>query len=578
MVQDKELTQPEEFSLVWPAGTQTSEACPRTQLDPGVVRDLGIPILVRSFNPSLEYQKEIQQILTTLCPDLEVIRYRQEILEDLINQPRLAARLEGLLPIMDALGRYTYPFEKGANTLHEVSWRVGELQGIFDCIQGLDEAFQEIGEELASEGLGRLRNLIAGMRDSAEFQLLEKELPDMLARLRSCASLTIGVNLDPLLRPVEATLVSVNEEKFTTPGLLTRLFGKNNMSGIAPLHGVPGREVEGPYAFPIDPELGRMMEPMMVPLFRDLAKIIEKITLPIARELKRYTELRGLMFRELRRDLIFYLGGLRLVERMRGHRLPVCRPKLAPVEERLCLVEEAYNINLALITSAGNSERDLSETVVCNDLYAGPEGRILILTGPNQGGKTTYIQGAGLIQVLAQAGLYVPGAQAHISPVDSIFTHFPLEEKMEADTGRFGDEAKRLGAIFQQVTPASLVLLNETLSSTSAGESLYLAQDIVRILRRVGLRAIYSTHLHELAAQAEEINQTEPGESKVTSLVSSPVEEEPGQGGDIRRSYRIEARPPMGRSYAREIAARFGIGYSQLEDALAERGVLQKGD
>jgi DNA mismatch repair protein MutS len=293
MAQDKELTRPEEFSLVWPAGTQTSEACPRTQLDPGVVRDLGIPILVRSFNPSLEYQKEIQQILTTLCPDLEVIRYRQEILEDLINQPRLAARLEGLLPIMDALGRYTYPFEKGANTLHEVSWRVGELQGIFDCIQGLDEAFQEIGEELASEGLGRLRNLIAGMRASAEFQLLEKELPDMLARLRSCASLTIGVNLDPLLRPVEATLVSVNEEKFTTPGLLTRLFGKNNMSGIAPLHGVPGREVEGPYAFPIDPELGRMMEPMMVPLFRDLAKIIEKITLPIARELKRYTELRG---------------------------------------------------------------------------------------------------------------------------------------------------------------------------------------------------------------------------------------------------------------------------------------------
>jgi DNA mismatch repair protein MutS len=91
------------------------------------------------------------------------------------------------------------------------------------------------------------------------------------------------------------------------------------------------------------------------------------------------------MFREFRRDLIFYLGGLRLVERMRGHRLPVCRPKLAPVEERLCLVEEAYNINLALITSAGNPERDLSETIVRNELYAGPEGRILILTGPNQG-------------------------------------------------------------------------------------------------------------------------------------------------------------------------------------------------
>jgi DNA mismatch repair ATPase MutS len=162
--------------------------------------------------------------------------------------------------------------------------------------------------------------------------------------------------------------------------------------------------------------------------------------------------------------------------------------------------------------------------------------------------------------------------------VDNIYTHFPKEEKIEAETGRFGDEARRLGEIFLHITETSLVLLNETLSSTSAGESLYLAQDIVRILRRTGLRAIYSTHLHELASLVDEINRTTPGESNVTSLVSSPVDEEPGGNGDIRRNYRIEARPPMGRSYAREIAVRYGIGYSQLEETLKKRGVLKEGD
>jgi DNA mismatch repair ATPase MutS len=577
MSQKEDASQSKEFSLLWPGGTMTAMECARTRLDPGSAKDLGLPFLSRAFTSKAEYQREILELLSTLCQDLEVIRYRQEVLQDLLDNPRLVEKLEALLPIMDALGRYSYPLEKGANTLHEVSWRMGELQSIIDCILGLDAVFQEIGDGLGSQGLSRLREVISGMRSSTKFQDLERELPDLMDRLHTCASLTIGVNLDHNLLPVEATLLSVNEKKFTSPGLLDRLIGRDHWAGIAPLHKVPLREASGPYSFPVDPELGRAASPLMVPLFHDLAKIIEKITQPIARELQRFTEIQGRMFGALRRDLVFYLGGLRMIARMRGHSLPVCRPQLEPIEARLCQVEETYNVNLALVASTADLDRDLSKIVVRNPLDVGPEGRILILTGPNQGGKTTYIQAAGLVQVLAQSGLYVPGTHARISLVDNIYTHFPKEEKIEAETGRFGDEAKRLGEIFHHITGNSLVLLNETLSSTSAGESLYLAQDVVRILRRAGLRAIYSTHLHELASLVDEINRT-PGDSKVISLVASPVEEEPGSSGEIRRSYRIEARPPMGRSSAREIAARYGIGYSQLEGTLKERGVLSEGE
>ncbi|MBZ0288083.1 MAG: DNA mismatch repair protein MutS, partial [Anaerolineae bacterium] len=145
---------------------------------------------------------------------------------------------------------------------------------------------------------------------------------------------------------------------------------------------------------------------------------------------------------------------------------------------------------------------------------------MFIITGPNQGGKTTHIQAIALAQVLFQAGLYVPGCSARISPVDGIYTHFPVEERPSAEAGRFGEEAQRLSEIFAQATRHSLILLNESLSSTAPGESLYLARDIVRCFRLLGVRAAYTTHMHELAANLDEYNMQTPGDSKVVSLVA----------------------------------------------------------
>jgi DNA mismatch repair ATPase MutS len=209
--------------------------------------------------------------------------------------------------------------------------------------------------------------------------------------------------------------------------------------------------------------------------------------------------------------------------------------------------------------------------VVTNDVQMGEEGRIGILTGPNQGGKTTYTQMVGLCQILAQTGLWVPAARARLSPVDNIYTHYPVEEQVAKGTGRFGDEAQRLSQIFARGTRHSLVLLNESLASTTPGESLYIAQDIVRILRRLGARAIFATHLHELAADVAALNASTAGDSRIISLVAS--RRAVGDDG-LPRSYKITPGPPLGRSYAQEIAAQYGISYEQLTALLQQRGVL----
>jgi DNA mismatch repair ATPase MutS len=92
----------------------------------------------------------------------------------------------------------------------------------------------------------------------------------------------------------------------------------------------------------------------------------------------------------------------------------------------------------------------------------------------------------------------------------------------------------------------------------------------------IGARAIYATHLHELAAGAEELNASTPGDSHITSMVASLVNESSAEGGDIKRTYRVIFSPPMGRSYAHEIAARYGISYEQLIEMLDQRGVIPK--
>ncbi len=213
-----------------------------------------------------------------------------------------------------------------------------------------------------------------------------------------------------------------------------------------------------------------------------------------------------------------------------------------------------------------------------NDVSLDAEGRIAILTGPNRGGKTTYAQAIGLMQVLAQVGLFVPGSQARISPADGVYTHFPADEELVRGTGRFGHEAQRLRQILEQATRHSLILLNESLSGTHAGESLYLSRDVVLILRVLGARVVFATHLHELAEQVEAINAETAGDSRVVSLVSSRIDQATvAQDADEmagRRTYRVVRSRPMGRSYALELARHYGISLDQLRQVLLDRGVI----
>jgi hypothetical protein len=562
------------LSLLWPSASGPD---PAWHLPGEVVQDLGLNSIVAAMSPGPAHREALEAVLYSLCPDPAVIAYRQEVLDDLLAAPALAEALGALLPALDELALFTARPTSAESSLQEVTRRAGELELLVGCVERLEAAFEAAPQQLRSAGLAALRAEVEARRADPAFQRLAAALPALLAELRSSASVTIGLNLDPYLRPEEALLLAVHPTRFTESGLLARLLGKVAQGrGIGPLHTLPMlTESSGIVGGAGAPLAGptRRAEPMLEPLFRDLSRVLEKVSRPVAQELRLHAAHSGRALVALRPGIIFFVYAVALVRRVAAAGLPLCRPCIAPVDERVCEVTDLYNLQLALHLGA-QEPGDLTERVVTSDSIIGTQGRIVILTGPNQGGKTTYLQAVGQAHALAQAGLRIPGRQARISPADAIFTHFPVEERLERGTGRLGDEARRVRAIFEAVTRHSLVLLNETFATTSAGEGLYLARDVVRLLRQLGARAIYTTHLHELASDLEQLNAETPGESAVVSMVALVVPVGAAEAGETGKRFQIVLRPPVGRSYAEQIAARYGIAHAQLAELLQRRGEL----
>ena len=548
------------LSLLWPEGLR---GAPAARLDDQAIADLHLDEIVRAIVSAgapagrlATRERFAHDVLTTLITEPDIIAYRQAVLTDLIDNPRLRERLERALPALEALGdvprgeRYRPTAEPG---LERVARRLADLELLVDVVGTLADALHET--PVISDGLRSIGLRLQDLRRTPEFVSLERELPALRERLGSVRSVTVGVNLGPDLGPESATILELG----TAPiegrrGLLWRLLGGSvDNQGLTPLQ----RGESGP--------LGRPNE-----LVHDLRHLLGQVVAPVHAALERFTRVSTDTVSQLGAELALLLAMARLVERLRTLGLPVCRPEYVAIDDRRTDLVDAYDLGLAL------SQRVDARSIVTNDVHFDERGgRVWVLTGPNRGGKTTYTRAVGLVQVLFQAGVYVPASTARLSPVDAIYTHFPNREENRPGLGRLDLEAERLATIFHRATPRSLILLNEALAGTSAFEALDLARGLVRGLRLLGARAIYVTHLHELASSVDEINATTPGDGTVASLLadSDCVDGVATAGGSAvrRRTYRIVPHAPRGVSFAAEIAEQHGISFEQLAQLLRDR-------
>ena len=224
-------------------------------------------------------------------------------------------------------------------------------------------------------------------------------------------------------------------------------------------------------------------------------------------------------------------------------------PSVCPAKDKTFRAEGLYNPRVALA---------IDDEIVTNDFAFDENAGIYVLTGPNRGGKSVITVALGAAEAFMMLGLPVPASRAEISVADGIFTHFPEGADDTIDKGRLGEECARLRDIFDDVTEDSMILLDESLSSTGAYEAAYIASEILTGFAVMRARGIFSTHLHELAARVPEINEKSAsmGGVKIDTLVAG-IEEG-------RRSFKIYRAKPDGKSYARDIADKYGLSFETL--------------
>jgi DNA mismatch repair protein MutS len=246
------------------------------------------------------------------------------------------------------------------------------------------------------------------------------------------------------------------------------------------------------------------------------------------------------------REVQFYLAYLEHTEQLSAAGLPFAYPAVSASSKAIS-ADDAFDI--ALATRAEEPDR-----VVGNSFSLRGAERVLVVTGPNQGGKTTFARTFGQLHHLASLGVPVPARRAQLFLCDRVLTHFEREEDIATLRGKLDDELVRMRDILALATADSVVILNEVFASTTLEDATELGVEILRRIVDIGALAVCVTFVDELASLG----------AAMVSMVAAVAPEDPSV-----RTYKVVRQPADGRAYAWAIAAKYGLSYELLRQRIS---------
>ena len=259
-------------------------------------------------------------------------------------------------------------------------------------------------------------------------------------------------------------------------------------------------------------------------------------------------ENREFMFPAIRRfdrELQFYISYLEYMEPLKQKGLNFCIPELSESDKEI-FGNDCFDLALAA-SLAGKGQG-----VVCNHFSLQGRERMIIITGPNQGGKTTFARMMGQLHYMAGLGLFVPGTGAKLFLPDHIFTHFERQENQAAFSGKLQDDIIRIHEILSRATSNSLIVINEMFASTTLQDAVWLGKKVMKQISEMDALCVYVTFLEELSAF----------DDKTVSMVSTV---EPDKR---TRTYKIVRKPADGKAYAAFIAQKYHLTYEDIKERI----------
>ena len=473
--------------------------------------------------------------------DPEVILYRQDTFGDMIENPELSHILLKMIPLLNDITELRRMSSDSAASTEAYLYSITEVELYTSLLDLLRDNLIPLAPKFKSTAFRRFAERINTLTGSEYYKNLNDQLKELTSRVREIKSVTIGLNFDSQLRASRAGVLSINNEYFKSGELLDKMlrldFKNDEMTCIAPL--IPFKKGQSDNQ---QNALANAFNGAINDVFRQSIRSWKKV-------IQHYVLENTDFLIRLMPEIEFVTKATELLMRLKERGCPLCHPVIKPMSEKAFDAKGLCNPIVAM---------KLDAPVVPNDFKFDEDGMIYVLTGPNRGGKSVITCAVGIAFVMAQLGLPVCADSCVISPCDEIFTHFPTGSEDTIDKGRLGEECSRLSAIFEEVTEDSLVLCDESLSSTGSFEAAYIASEVLQGFSMARCRGIFSTHLHDLAASVDSINAScvPNGGVKIDNLVAAI---EKGS-----RSFKILREKPDGKSYARDIAEKYGLSLDKI--------------